>query len=133
MNPEQSANQNQTIFSQVAPTLDNSLEEAERALRQAEKAKAPVQARRKSWKFWLLIIFFGVILLLGASIIIISIIEQQPVVREPVAQPTPTIGYEDNSLSAQIKLKREELRRLELSQDSLAFPQIDKKIEIKID
>ena len=133
MNLIQSRNQNQTVFNQEVPVLDNSLEESEQEIRRIEKSKITEPAKKRTWRFWLFVFMIGLVLLIGISVIIASFILQSPPTTNPVVQPTPTEQYEDNSLSAQIKQKREELRRLELSQDSLAFPQIDKKIEIKID
>lgn len=132
MTEDSKASQNQTVFNQVVPVLDTTAEKPVPVPEPDTALEKPVPKKNRKLIIGLVIFFIIIIVLFIVSLVIVSTMPSLPPADDPTAQPTPTIRYEDNSLSAQIKLKREELKRLELGQDNLAFPQIDKKINIQI-
>lgn len=122
---------NQTIFGQVEPILDTTLEDEEKIKRQAEQAALGSKPWFKQPKFIILLAVGSVVLLLVA----LSLSSGAPVnPTQPASEPalTPTSVPQALDLPAQIKLKREELKKLEFHDDELAFPQIDQEINIKL-
>lgn len=123
--------QNQTIFGQVEPILDNSSEKALASKREAERLVLGTRPWFKRPKILIMLVSTIIILLLVVLMFLATQPAKQP---EPVSQPdvVPTKAAQALDLPAQIEQQRQELKRLDFQDNTLAFPQIDRKIDVTL-